>query len=258
MLVLLAVIVLAVGSGRAGLLFVVAVSPSAFLLWYFYNADKYKRESIRLLGGTFLLGGLFSIVAAMVESAYSEPSSSAGIFAVFVYFLFGIGLVEEFTKFLSVRIFAYRSSYFDEPMDGIVFGVAAGLGFATFENLFYVFQNGVGIGILRAMVSVPGHAFWGAIIGFYLGEAKVRDRPWLALYGLGIAMLLHGLFDTVATILPNVVGLISMLAIVWIVYFKVVKKEIAEAEKESPYRPTEGASLRCAHTRLCNDRNLMA
>jgi RsiW-degrading membrane proteinase PrsW (M82 family) len=237
MLVLLAVIVLAVGSGGAGLLFVVAVSPSAFLLWYFYNADKYKRESIRLLGGTFLLGGLFSIVAGVVESAYSKPSSSAGIFAVFVYFLLGVGLVEEFTKFLSVRIFAYRSRHFDEPMDGIVFGVAAGLGFATIENLFYVFQNGVGIGIVRAIVCVPGHAFWGAIIGFYLGEAKVRGRPWLALYGLGIAVLLHGLFDTVATILPDVVALIAMFGIVWIVYFKVVKKEIDEAEKESPYRP---------------------
>ena len=65
----------------------------------------------------------------------------------------------------------------------------------------------------------------------------MRGRSWLALYGLGIAVLLHGLFDTVATILPDVVGLIAMLALVWIVYFKVVKKEIAEAEKESPYRP---------------------
>jgi RsiW-degrading membrane proteinase PrsW (M82 family) len=237
-LILFVTIVLAVGSGGANLLFVLAVSPSAFLLWYFYNADKYKRESIRLLGGTFLLGGLFSIVAAVVESTYSEPSISAGIFAIFLYFLFGIGLVEEFTKFLSVRIFAYRSRHFDEPMDGIVFGVAAGLGFATIENLFYVFQGGVGVGILRAMVSIPGHAFWGAIMGFYLAEAKVRHGPWLALYGLGIAVLLHGLFDATATILPNLVGLIAMLGLVWIVYFKVVKKEIAEAERESPYRPT--------------------
>ena len=238
MLILLAIIALAVRSGGANLLFVLAVSPSAFLLWYFYNADKYKRESIRLLGSTFLLGAFFSIVAAVVESTYLEPSSNAGIFAVFVYFLFGIGLVEEFAKFLSVRIFAYRSPHFDEPMDGIVFGVAAGLGFATIENLFYVFQNGVGAAILRAMVSVPAHAFWGAIMGFYLGEAKVRGRPWIALYGLGIAVLLHGLFDTFATILPNVVGLIAILGLVWIVYFKVVKKEIAEAENESPYRPT--------------------
>jgi RsiW-degrading membrane proteinase PrsW (M82 family) len=236
-LVLLAVVVLAVGSPGVGLLFVLAIAPGSFLLWHFYHADKYKRESMRLLGGTFLVGALFFLVAAMVESAYSEPSSSAGIVAVFAYYLFGIGLVEELAKFLTVRIFPYRSRHFDEPMDGIVFGVAAALGFATVENVLYVLQNGLGNGIIRAIVSVPGHAFWGAILGFYLGEAKVRGRPRLALYGLAIAVFLHGLFDTISTILPGLVAIFAMLAVVWIVYFKVVKKEIAEAETESPYRP---------------------
>jgi RsiW-degrading membrane proteinase PrsW (M82 family) len=229
------VIALLTASSSVGLLFVVAVAPSVFLLWYFYHADKYKHESKKLLGVTFLIGALSTVPAMFIEGAYSEPALGAGIFAVFVYYLFGVGLVEEFMKFLSVRVYAYRSKHFDEPMDGIVFGVAAALGFATIENILYVLLNGLGTGVIRAIVSVPGHTFWGAIMRFYLGKAKMRGRPRLVIYGLAIVVFLHGLYDTVNAILPGWVALVAMLAIVWIVYFKVVKKEIAEAEAESPY-----------------------
>ena len=253
----IAVIVLLTALSSASLLFVVAVAPSVFLLWYFYHADKYKHESKRLLGGTFLIGAMSTIPAMFIEGAYSEPSLSAGIFAVFVYFLLGVGLVEEFMKFLSVRVYAYRSKQFDEPMDGIVFGVAAALGFATVENILYVLLNGLETGVIRAIVSVPGHTFWGAIMGFYLGEAKARGRPRLAVYGLAIVVFLHGLYDTVNAILPGWVALVAMLAIVWIVYFKVVKKEIAEAEAESPYEskpsnpPPRQPTTTLGPTRVC-------
>jgi ribosomal protein S27AE len=51
------------------------------------------------------------------------------------------------------------------------------------------------------------------------------------------AALLHGLFDTVAAVISTgIVAVISLPAFVWIVYFQVVKKEIAEAEAESPHR----------------------
>jgi len=243
-IVLIAVITLLAGSSEAGLLFVLAVAPGAFLLWHFYHADKYKHESIRLLGGTFLIGALSVVPAALLEGVFAEPPVEAGVLAVFVYFLFGVGLVEELMKFLSVRVYSYRSEHFDEPMDGIVFGVAAALGFATFENIFYVLRYGIWDAIIRTIVSVPGHAFWGAILGFYLGEAKVRDRPLLAIKGLAFAVLLHGLFDTLSTEAPNgLIALVLLLALVWIVYFKVVKEEIAEAETESPYRTQQSSDV---------------
>jgi len=234
---LLGVLVAKVGSSRGGLLFALAIAPSAFLLWHFYNADKYKRESKRLLGGTFLLGALATIPAIIIETIIGVPPTGAGVLVVFAYFLFGVGLVEELMKFLSIRIYAYRAREFDEPMDGIVFGVAAALGFATIENLLAVYRYGVAAAIIRAIVSVPGHAFWGAIVGFYLGEAKTRKRWLLALQGLAIAVFLHGLFDTLEETISNpIIGFILLLALVWIVYFKVVKKEIAQAELESRYR----------------------
>jgi len=245
-IVIITAIVVATSLPGIGLLFALAIAPTVFLLWYFYHADKYKHESTRLLGGTFLIGALSIIPAVVVESHYTQPTT--GLLDIFLYFLLGVGVTEELMKFLSVRLYPYRSKHFDEPMDGIVFGVAAALGFATIENILYVLKYGIETAVVRAIVSVPGHAFWGAIIGFYLAEAKVRRQPLLALEGLAFTIFLHGLFDTVATVVPSdIVSLALLGALTWTVYFKVVKKEVAEAEAESPYAPTRNLSTAKEH-----------
>jgi len=43
----------------------------------------------------------------------------------FITAFFIVGLTEEFFKYLSVRIKAFKSPDFNEVMDGIVYGVAA-------------------------------------------------------------------------------------------------------------------------------------
>ncbi|MDA4129568.1 MAG: PrsW family intramembrane metalloprotease [Thaumarchaeota archaeon] len=232
-------------SPDAELLFVLAIAPSAFLIWFFHHSDKYKHESHRLMTVTFILGAVSIIPAIFLESILRRIiPNGPDILTTFLFFLIGVGLVEESLKFLSVRIYAYRSPLFDEPMDGIVLGVTAALGFATIENIGYVFQFGIATAILRGLLSVPGHAFWGAIMGFYLGEAKVRKNSSIALRGLVIAIFLHGLFDTIGSAVPNgLVSLILLAAFILLIYFKVVKTEITEAEKESPYRPG-GAAFR--------------
>jgi RsiW-degrading membrane proteinase PrsW (M82 family) len=226
-------------SPDAELLLVLAIAPSAFLIWFFYHSDKYKHESTRLLLVTFSLGALSIIPASLLEFELTRVlARGPDILSTFIYFLLGVGLVEESLKFLSVRIYAFRSIHFDEPMDGIVLGVAAALGFATVENIGYVFQFGIETAIVRGFLSVPGHALWGAIMGFYLGEAKVKNDSSLALRGLVIAIFLHALFDTITFVIPNGLVSLAILAVfVILIYFQVVKKEIAEAEKESPYRP---------------------
>ena len=235
LILVLALILVALGGYGADLLFILAVAPSSYLLWHFYHADKYRHESLRLLFFTFAIGAGMSIVAGIIESPYSQPSPEASILILFLYFLLGIGLVEEVSKYLAVRVYAYRSTHFDEAIDGIVFGVAAALGFATVENILYVFQFGIVTGVVRAIVTVPGHAFWGAIMGFYLGQAKVQNKPTLVIQGLGIAALFHGLFDTLSTILPDLVGLVALAAFVWLTYAKVVRHEIRAAEAELPF-----------------------
>lgn len=220
-------------SDRADELFVLAVAPCFYLLWHFHHADRYKSESASLLLGTFVLGGICAVIAAIIEP--SQPKN-AGIGLTFLYFLFGVALIEESAKFLVVRILPYRSKQFDEAMDGVIFGIAAGLGFAAVENVFYTFAYGGAVALFRAFVSVPGHAFYAAVMGYYLGQAKVRRMPWLAIRGLALAILLHAVFDTLAQV-TGWLALLVLPAFVWFIYFALVKKEIVQAQSESLYRP---------------------
>jgi RsiW-degrading membrane proteinase PrsW (M82 family) len=111
-------------------------------------------------------------------------------------------LVEEFVKFAFCRWYAYPKVDFNEPLDGIVYMVMVATGFATLENIFYVFSSdkgGLSTGIMRMFLAVPGHACWGVIIGYFMGIAKFKpsaiQRFGLMVIGLLIAILLHGTYD---------------------------------------------------------------
>jgi RsiW-degrading membrane proteinase PrsW (M82 family) len=221
------------GNAVADTLFVVAVAPALYIVWHFHHADKYKAESFGLLLGTFLLGCIAAAIAAVIEP---QTPSTGGFWTMFLFFLVSVAFIEELVKFAAVRLFAYRSAKFDEAMDGVIFGITAAMGFAAVENVGYVFQFGGGIAIFRAFVSVPGHAFYGAIIGYYLGESKVHRNPWLVVWGLAIAIALHAVFDTLAQT-SGLFALILLPALVWFIYFAIVRREIAKAQSESLYRP---------------------
>jgi RsiW-degrading membrane proteinase PrsW (M82 family) len=206
-----------------------AVAPAALLLKYVLLRDKYKREPRRLIGITFLFGALGIIPATIIELVL-------GFDNILVTTFLSVAVVEETMKYLAVRVKAYNSSSFNEVMDGIVYGVAAGLGFATIENIFYVFGFGtISTALIRAFMSVPSHAAYGGIMGFFLGMAKSfrlsskqRERK-LILTGLAIAILLHGLYDTIAFTLEGMAGLVGLLvmtAISWVILLRLIKKAL--------------------------------
>jgi protease PrsW len=220
------------------LLLLLAIAPTIFLFWFFYNQNRYKHESKKLLAITFLLGALMILPVILIELALKQlfPEGDT-VLGVFLYYLLEVALVEESLKLFAVRFYAYNSKLFNEPMDGLILGVAAALGFATVENIFYVISTGILTGIIRAIVSVPSHALYGAIAGFYLGEAKFRKRPTLVLQGLVAVITLHAIFDTVTTVFPSIVTVVALVGFVLVLYYRVVKGEIREAEEESPFRP---------------------
>jgi RsiW-degrading membrane proteinase PrsW (M82 family) len=85
---------------------------------------------------------------------------------------------------------------FDEPVDGIVYGCAAALGFAAVENVKYFAMGRMSgtVIALRAFVTVPAHMFFGAIWGYGLGRRLVSRRTSVLAF-LAIAALAHGTFD---------------------------------------------------------------
>jgi RsiW-degrading membrane proteinase PrsW (M82 family) len=167
-----------------------------------------------------------------------------------------VGLIEELTKFAAVRIKAYRSWHFNEVMDGIVYGVAASLGFATVENILYVLQSGLTTAIFRGILSVPNHAVWGGIMGFYLGLAK-RDKTLHGsagnqiIKGLAIVIVLHGLYDSFA-LLGNLEWSVLITLFGWGLFLVHMKEALGVPAFSSSHLETDSRGLSTIGIRFCS------
>lgn len=175
-----------------------AIIPGLLLVFYFHRRDIY-REPPRVLWTTFFLG--IAIVAPVVAvalplDALAEKFQNPLLYGFASAFL-GAAIPEEIFKFVVLWYYSARHMEFDEPMDGIVYGATASLGFATLENVLYVAQGGMEVAIARAILSVPCHAFLGAIMGYYVGQAKFTavGRPTLLRKAIVIPIVLHGLYN---------------------------------------------------------------
>ncbi|MCA9714411.1 MAG: PrsW family intramembrane metalloprotease, partial [Myxococcales bacterium] len=100
---------------------------------------------------------------------------------------------EELCKFLVLALYVRRHSAFDEPMDGLVYGATASLGFAALENVLYVATGGIGLAVVRALTAVPCHAALGALLGY--GVARSRFEGRALILALPLPIFLHGLYD---------------------------------------------------------------
>ena len=173
-----------------------AIIPSLFLLRYFYKRDLHPEPRLILLW-TFILGFL-AIIPVLIFAwplSLTAPKSNP-IYIGFYWAFFGAAIPEEFFKFLVIVFFCARKSEFDEPMDGIIYGVTASLGFATVENIVYVLQGGWSVALIRAFSAVPFHACMGAILGYFVAQSKFCSHKKITmLRGLFITIIIHGLYD---------------------------------------------------------------
>ena len=117
-----------------GYLLILGFAPAVFWLWYFYVKDRYAPEPRSWILRIFALGMLSTIPIAIIEALIGSLFPSDFFLAVVV-----APVVEEVGKFLVVFLFVFRRPVFDEPIDGIVYAVAAALGFAALENFVYLF-----------------------------------------------------------------------------------------------------------------------
>lgn len=178
--------------------FVLTFLPTVLLMTYFYKRDR-NREPRKVITGTFLLGVFVFIPVVFVESLFSSFGilSHAHPLVFNLYDMFAnVAIPEESFKLLVIILYCARTKAFDEPMDGILYGVTAALGFATIENIFYVIGGGFSTALTRAILSVPSHAFWGAILGYSVALVRFKGKGKITiLYGLLAAATLHSIFN---------------------------------------------------------------
>ena len=192
------------------------------LLWLqFYLRRDVKPEPRAMILKIFFYGMLLTIPAIFLEKAFFEIEikNLSPFLISFLNIFIGVALVEEYLKFLLIKLKILKDPEFDEPVDAMIYMIIAALGFAAAENLLVLFsigmQNSDGSGLLlplltpvflwkifeisllRFLGATFLHALSSAIIGFFIGlsffEKKKRRR--LIFTGMTLAVLLHGLYN---------------------------------------------------------------
>jgi RsiW-degrading membrane proteinase PrsW (M82 family) len=206
---------------------------------YIYLKDKHEKEPLHLLSLSFLFGILSAFLTLLIswplDAIISIDEKNVSEQAIHAFFL--VALVEELCKFAYIRGILYRNTNFNEPFDGIVYAVMVGMGFATFENVIYVSEGGIGVALLRMFTAVPAHATFAILMGYFLGRAKFEHRKsYLAIYGLVTAVLFHGLYDYFwfISFVPGIwLGAIASLLVAILLSRKAIKLH----QEASPFRP---------------------
>jgi RsiW-degrading membrane proteinase PrsW (M82 family) len=181
-------------------LFALAVAPGIAICFYILFRDQYNPEPRKHLLVSFFLG-VFSALPALLIQYLLLPVEDillpVNIFSILIKAFVIVAFSEELCKYVMLRYYAYRQPEFDEPFDGIVYGVMVSMGFATIENIAYVMQSGYATAIVRMFISVPAHACYGILMGYNVGKARFHPGhpfPYL-MKGLLLAIFFHGSFD---------------------------------------------------------------
>lgn len=197
-----------------GPLIAAAMAGIPALLWlgFFYLLDRHEPEPKQLVVGVFVLGALVAgpIASFVQQQAAPVPALYGAVstgFPQVVYLVFVVGLTQEMCKYAAVRYTVYLSREFDEPMDGIVYMMACGAGFAVWTNYQWLTERGTTVHIATAaakiVVTTLAHASFAGALGYVMGRAKFSRRNalirgLLLMLGLVGAAALNGLFYAVA------------------------------------------------------------
>jgi len=186
-----------------------AIAPALLSVWLAVAADS-RPEPARLVLIALLLGAVSAAAAGIVEVVLelSLPAPHSNLLAAINKGVLFAAVPEEALKVSLIAAIALRSREFDEPMDGVVYGTAVGLGFAMLENVFYVLgdKNWQAVAAVRGVLSVPLHGAFGAIAGAYIARARFTGilgsgrhtpgrRPRLFALAFLVPTALHGAFD---------------------------------------------------------------
>src|SRR5437660_11086816 len=187
-----------------------AVAPALLILWLVIAAGERPGPPAKVWTA-FLLGAasisLLGIARAPFNSILEAPENPW--IAQLLHSIFGVAAPEETVKILVIVAVSTRRRAFAAPMDTVLYGAAAGLGFAAYENLAYLVQHAEmwrSLAALRSVLTVPFHGALGIIAGAYNAIARAgtalgahrHHRDWARISSWCLAMFpqdaLHAAF----------------------------------------------------------------
>ncbi|GAA5415390.1 protease PrsW [Paraliobacillus ryukyuensis] len=201
------------------------IAPALALMTFFYLKDRFNSEPLLPIVRSFINGALLVFPIMFVQYAFvAENVAQDPLISSFLL----TGLMEEFFKWFIFIFTVYKFADFDTPYDGIIYGVAISLGFATVENILYLFAHGIEYAFSRAVFPVSSHALFGVIMGYYLGKAKFKTTQPKRTMSIGLVLpfLLHGTYDYILQTSERnwIFILIPFMVILWLNAIKKVKQ----------------------------------
>jgi RsiW-degrading membrane proteinase PrsW (M82 family) len=203
-----------------------AIAPALLILWLVVAAGERPGPPLKVWTA-FLLGAasisLLGLLRAPFIGLFAPPQNPW--LAQVLHSVFAVALPEESVKILVIALVAALSTArrpFADPMDTVVYGAAAGLGFAAYENLAYLELHSDmwrSLAALRSVLTVPFHGALGIIAGAYMGIARAgtalganrHHRDWARLSSWVLMVLgpvaLHAAFDFPLLMLQRDAGL---------------------------------------------------
>lgn len=200
----------------------------------------------------------------LFPTSYTELSDSKNTFHSLAGYVLQVGIWEEICKIVPVLMYLAWKRREARPLTIILIGVFSGLGFAAFENLSYAdlqivrsavltkkdgiqglkegVQGAMVNVMLRSMSNVFGHAVYSGIFSYFIavGWLTRKRRLALAVVGLGVAAIIHGIYDWfwgVQITLPALVTAFGFM--LFYAYLTKLRLLIASADSPSiPNAPT--------------------
>ena len=202
------------------------IIPSILILLYFFLSDRFKepKGTIALI---FFLGILICLPAGIINGFMNDNFNDGSDLSEKLYSSFlGPAWAEELLKFVILYFVVLRRNEFNEPMDGLVYGVAVSLGFATYENYTYVYEWASTIAAeenldftkfsyivakARSYSAIPLHGLNGAVMGYYFGLHAFSGKKKYLILSLILPYLFHGFYNFLGW--PNMLVIIGILIV---------------------------------------------
>ena len=203
------------------------------ILLYTYKKDYIEKEPKKKIILLFLLGFVSLILSKYILSIFltffpdiSEEVNNPNTFVQIVISFGEIGFIEELSKWILLMIFIWKSKDFNYVYDAIVYSVCIALGFALLENIIYIINYENNALIFRLFFTIPVHATFGVISGFYIGKAKVFSKKkvennitYNLFLNLFIPIIMHGLYDF---ILVKGIGIYAIIFIAIVIIYYII------------------------------------
>ena len=210
-------------------LLLITILPSILIILFFINSDKFKEPTKEIIK-IFFLGILITIPAYILNTyisdfLYKKTELSEGLISSFLT----AAPVEEGLKLSILYYFVYKMKDFNEPIDGIVYGVTVSLGFATLENLYYVYlladyfeTTSMALAVIRSFSAVPAHAVFGIFMGYFFMKYSFIKKGDNLFFAFVVPFVLHGCYNLFTT--SNFFVSLGLILISWIIALRLFSR----------------------------------